>query len=320
VSVFGYVEWRLGPPRSGEQRFVVTDVDSPTGRFSRRTPTTADYAGTLSFFRASDVRRRRTPPTRRVRGPRTARSRAPAALFPRAALKPAGGAGMDPVRGAAGRRGARAPARRGSVVFSAGARERDHAQGRDDSPSSYGSVRRRSVASRERRTDVWDDCLGGCRCARRTIRFDLLTNRCSCISAELPDLGAQRSLSAGGAFGFRDQLQDVLALLYARPELCRATCSRRRHGSSSRATCSTGGIRRAGAGPRTRCSDDLLWLPYSCRRYRRVATGTVGARRVVPFLEAPRLDPHQDEAICCRQVSTQSASLFEHCVRAIRTR
>ena len=68
----------------------------------------------------------------------------------------------------------------------------------------------------------------------------------------------------GGAFGFRDQLQDVMALASTPAgAAARAPAASRPAGSSSKATCSTGGIRPIGRGTRTRCSDDLLWLPYA---------------------------------------------------------
>ncbi len=81
---------------------------------------------------------------------------------------------------------------------------------------------------------------------------------------------------SGGAFGFRDQLQDVMALVHTRAGAsCASICFAARAASSSKATCSTGGIRRRGAGVRTHCSDDYLWLPFATCRYVQ-ATGDTG--------------------------------------------
>ena len=100
---------------------------------------------------------------------------------------------------------------------------------------------------------------------------------------------------SGGAFGFRDQLQDAMALVHAEPALAaRAAAALRRRTSSARATCSTGGIRRSGRGVRTHISDDYLWLPYAACRYVD-ATGDTGVLdEKVPFLDGRPVKPDEE--------------------------
>ena len=122
----------------------------------------------------------------------------------------------------------------------------------------------------------------------------------------------------GGAFGFRDQLQDVMALsLRPAGPGARAPAARRAAASSSKATCSTGGTSRPAAGSRSRCSDDLLWLPHVVAEYVRTTGDTGVLDERVPFLEAPLLAPDEHESYGLPTVSAEDGTLFEHCLRAI---
>jgi cyclic beta-1,2-glucan synthetase len=312
LSVTAYVEWVLGSARSASAPFVVTERDEATGALLARNAWNVDFGDRVAFLALGAPATAWSGDRSEILG-RHGTLDHPAALERGEPLSGRVGAGLDPC-GALQTTLALPPGARAEVVVFLG----------------QAATREAAVAlvSRYRGTDPdrvlhavktrWDDVLSALQVKTPDRSFDLMLNRWLLYQTLACRVWARSAFyQAGGAYGFRDQLQDVMALAVARRDLARAHLLRAASRQFAEGDVQHWWHPPSGRGVRTRISDDLVWLPYAVVHFVEVTGDQAVLDEVVPFLEGPPLEPGQHEAYFQPTVSAQSGSLFEHCARAL---
>jgi len=312
MSVTAYAEWVLGASRGVAAPHVVSTLDQETHALLAHNPWNTEFGGRVAFLDLGGRQTAWTADRTEFLG-RNGTHEQPAGLERSRHLLGALGAGLDPCAALQTRLELPAGARTQVVVLLGEAAGSDAA---------VAMIQRWRAADhgatlRSVRT-YWDDTLGELQVRTPDRSMDIMLNTWLLYQTLSCRLWARAAFyQAGGAFGFRDQLQDVVALITARRDLVREHLLRAAAQQFPEGDVQHWWHPPSGRGVRTRISDDRLWLPYAVARYLTVTNDTGILDEPVGFIEGPALQAGQDDAYFQPERSSESASLFEHCARAI---
>ena len=312
LSATYYAEWVLGLTREGSAMHVVTEVDAETGALLARNAFRSDFAGRVAF---ADVDRRpRTLTADRLSFLGRHGSAANPAALKRLELSGRAGAALDPCATLQVAFELE-PGAWTEVLFLLG-----EADGLDAVRDLVRHYREPGQAARAL-ADVqarWDGLLGAVQVRTPDPALDLLANRWLLYQVLACRYWARSGFyQSGGAYGFRDQLQDVMALVHAAPEETRAHLLRAAARQFTEGDVQHWWHPPSGRGIRTRIADDPLWLPMVTSYYVTTTGDTSILDQSVPYLEGPPLKPGQDDNYGLPAVSEQAGSLLDHCLRAL---
>ena len=312
LSVTAYVEWVLGAARAVNAPFVVTEIDEASGALFARNLLSVDFTARIAFIYLGGRDVSHTGDRAEFIG-RNGSTAHPAALERAGPLSGRVGPALDPC-GAVQSVIELRDGERAEVTFLLGeAATREEARAlilryrAGDEGASLHTVLQR-----------WDDALNVIQVKTPDRALDIMMNRWLLYQTLSSRLWARAGFyQASGAYGFRDQLQDVLALTVARPDLAREHLLRAAARQFVEGDVQHWWHTPSGRGIRTRFSDDLLWLPYATMRYA-VTTGDSNVLdELVSFLEGPLLLDGEAESYFEPTASAQKSTLYEHCARAL---
>jgi cyclic beta-1,2-glucan synthetase len=167
-------------------------------------------------------------------------------------------------------------------------------------------------------TEQWDNIVGAVQVKTPDRALDVLLNRWLPYQTLACRVwGRTGFYQASGAYGFRDQLQDVLALCLSRPDIARAHLLRAAARQFIEGDVQHWWLPESDRGLRTRVADDRVWLAYAVSQYVQITGNVEVLSEAVPFLEGPTLYSEQRDAFFQPAVSDRRASLFDHCALAL---
>ncbi len=313
ITATGYVEWVLGDLKPKSTMHVITEIDPQSGAVFARNGYNSEFAERIAFFDVDDIDRTVSGDRAEFIG-RNGMLARPAAMT-RTHLSNKVGAGLDPCA-AIQVAFDLAPGEQHESIFRLGAGGNLY-EARKLQQRWRGALAAHDALAKVKQ--YWQQTLGAIQIETPDAALNVLANGWLTYQTLACRIWARSGYyQSGGAFGFRDQLQDAMALIHTEPQLLREQvllCAGRqfREGDVQHWWHPPGG-----RGVRTHCSDDYLWLPLATCRYV-LSTGDTGVLNVsLPFLEGRAVNAGDDSYYDLPRQSNESASLYQHCVRAIQ--
>jgi cyclic beta-1,2-glucan synthetase len=312
LSITAYVEWVLGPNRSATAPYVVTEINPETGAIFAWNPWSEPFQDRVAFADLNGKQTAWTCDRTEFLG-RDGAMDWPLALTSGAHLSNRTGAGLDPC-GALQTRVTLDVAGTTDIVFFLG--------------QSPGGAEAQSLVAKYRKADLdavfavvtqqWQDTLGVVQVKTPDRAMDILLNRWLPYQTLACRVWARSAFyQASGAYGFRDQLQDVMALCVSRPEIARAHILTAAARQFVEGDVQHWWLPESGRGVRTRVSDDRGWLVFVVAHYIRTTGDFAVLDETVPFLEGPVLKDGERDAFFLPTMAGAKASLFDHCALAL---
>ena len=312
ISATYYAEWVLGVSREQTQMHVATEIDNQTGALLARNPSNEDVPGQVVFLGVLGRPASITGDRREFIG-RNGNAARPAALG-RVDLSGTTGVGFDPC-GAVRIVVTLSPGAEQELIFLLG-------QG-DDRDQALALLAEFRTAERvheavDETLELWDEIGSAVSVKTPEPALDLAMNGWllyQTLSCRI--WGRSAFYQSGGAYGYRDQLQDVMALVYSRPDIAREHILRAASRQFEEGDVQHWWHPPLGRGVRTRFSDDLLWLPLAVAHYVTATADAAILDERIPYLRSGPLEPGEEERYERPEASEVAEDLLGHCVRAI---
>ena len=312
LSVTGYAEWVLGDLQAKTAMHVVTDIDLQSGAIFARNPYNTEFPNRIAFFNTDALMRTCSGNRTEFLG-RNGTLKDPA-VMKRLHLSGKVGAGMDPCAAI------QVPfdlvdGEEKKIVFILGVGQNLNEAQR------LVQIFNDSIAAEDALKAVqkyWDKTLNAVQIKTPDPSLNILANGWLLYQTLACRIWARTGYyQSGGAFGFRDQLQDVMALIHARPGFAREQlllCASHQF--------EVGDVQHwwhppLGRGVRTKCSDDYLWLPLTTCYYISATGDNKILDESIPFINGRPVNVEEDSYYDLPARSSETASLYEHCVRSI---
>ena len=314
LSVTGYLEWVLGVDRNFTAPFLVTAVDEATGLLTARNSyQSANYAARIAFWDVIGSSTHTFTSDRTEFIGRNGSLSSPAALG-RVSLSGRTGAGVDSCA-AQQVKITLNPQEEKEISFVLG-------EGDDLEQARATALHFREEGAIEkdyqRLIAFWDEQLGALQVSTPDTALNIMLNRWvlyQTISCRI--WGRSGYYQSGGAYGFRDQLQDMLAMIYSNQAMIREHLLRAASRQFEEGDVQHWWHPPTGVGVRTRCSDDYLWLPYVTAEYLAASNDNELLETPISFLHDALLDDHEEDRYNTPTISLQQGTMYDHCLRSL---